>query len=123
MSNVICSINPKEILLNLNTCAFINRIKKLVVIAKGDAKKEKLLHKQTKIINKRTKLDKGTAIKFDKINKVGNWLKWYNMRGVVNICAAIDVDIASQAKDNILFSGIKNWLINLLLSIKLPTAE
>ena len=75
MSNVICSINPKEILLNLNTCAFINRIKKLVVIAKGDAKKEKLLHKQTKINNKRTKLDKGTAIKFDKINKVGNWLK------------------------------------------------
>jgi hypothetical protein len=75
MSNDMCSINPNEILLNRNTCAFINRIKKLVVIAKGVAIIEILLHKQTKISNKSTKLESGTAIKLDKINKVGNCLK------------------------------------------------
>jgi hypothetical protein len=75
MLNDMCSINPNEILLNLKTCAFINRIKKLVVIAKGVAIIEIPLHKQTKINNKSTKLDNGTAIKFDKINKVGNCLK------------------------------------------------
>jgi hypothetical protein len=46
-----------------------------VIVAIGIAIKGNQLHAQTIINNKSTRLDKGTAIKLDNINSVGNCLK------------------------------------------------
>lgn len=41
-----------------------------------------------KISPSKIALDNGTARKLVRINKLGNWWKWYILNGTVNICAA-----------------------------------